>query len=94
MEKYQKPEILIIKIEESDIITVSGYSTALELDSGYTTVATLPSGSRPSTLIYGVWSKLGVNETGALRINTNGAIQLYGGTTAEKYWGFSITFIV
>ena len=31
MEKYQKPEISIIKIEESDIITVSGFEPEIDI---------------------------------------------------------------
>lgn len=80
--------------KKGNIVTVTGNSSAFELGTNYTTVATLPTGARPTERIYGIWTKLGTNETGSIRFETNGQIQLYGGTTAEKFWAFSATFII
>lgn len=86
----------IIKYKKSgNVVTVTGFSsnTITLSENDYTIVGTLPSGYRPGEQLNNVWNELGVAYSNTIRINTNGAIQLYS-TKNTAYWVFTLTYVI
>ena len=73
------------------MITIGSLITAANTPS-WTTIATIPSGHRPSDSIYGVLRSDSSNSTCGIYINTSGQIQLFGHSSGTSYGG-TVTYI-
>lgn len=79
-----------------NIITVRGYSTGTVslTQNDYKTLATLPSGLRPSMDLGFPFTRIGgTDPVGIVRIKSDGVIDIYS-TTAGSYWAFTMTFVL